>query len=238
MSEVFRAVAPWATASWVVSGIIYASMYWWGFGITTPPFVSFDVAGAYGIVPVISSAPVLAGYMLGSAMSWRWFPHGGGSGTAFANRTRPYLPVFYIILYFFMYWLMSYEKLFVVVIGMMPLAIAPIHLLLMDGGALKEVASAQLRGVLLDVIVMMPLCAALLGIHHGAAIRDGQNTLLPRRPVLQEVESGNRYVGHLGDYIVFFALDKERVVLQRVDAVDTVELVAAKEVEYAEPEVD
>ena len=227
MSDTFRAVVPWMTASWCVSGILYASIYWWGFGIALPAFLSLDAAGAYAIVPLIALIPALLGH-LPAALMWRWLPYGGGSHTRYAAAMRPHLPLLmlpvYVLIFFSPLYLHEHYLFFLLIPGLMGLAVTPIHIALIDRGALKAINPVELRAVLLNIIIMMPPCAALLGLNHGAVIRDGGTTLFLGRPVLQDNESQHYYVGHLGDYFVFYAPDTERVVLRRSDGIDTVEL--------------
>ena len=227
MPEIFRSVVPWITASWFVSGILYASIYWWGFGIAIPSFLSLETAGAYAIVPLIALIPALLGYLPGM-LTWRWLPYGGGAKSPYAVATRPYLPLLMAPIYLLIIWcavnLYQNYLLFVLTPSLMGFAATPLHIALIDRGALRAINPIELRAMLLNVIIMMPPCAALLGLNHGAIIRSGGTKLFLARPVLQDADTRHRYVGQLGNYFVFYSPDTERVILRRADAVDILEL--------------
>ncbi len=227
MPETFRSVIPWMTASWFASGILYSSIYWWGFGIAIPSFLSLDAAGTYAIVPLVSLIPALLGH-LPATLTWRWYPYGGGSNTWYAVATRPYLtllmlPAYLIIIWWTMY-LYDHYLFFLLVPGLIGLALTPLHIHLIDRGVWQAINPVELRAMLLNIAIMLPPCAALLGVNHGAVIRNGGTTLFLGRPVLQDNESRYHYVGYLGEHFVFYVPDTERVVLKRSDGIDTVEL--------------
>ena len=192
MPETFRSVVPWITASWFVSGVLYASIYWWGFGIAIPSFLSLDTAGAYAIVPLVALIPALLGYLPGM-LTWRWLPYGGGAKTPYAVATRPYWPLLMTPIYLLIIWyatkLYQDYRLFVIVPSLMGLAVTPFSIALVDRGALKAINPIELRSVLLGIIMMMPPCAALLGLNHGAVIRSGGTELFLARPVLHDTET-------------------------------------------------
>lgn len=227
MPEIFRSVVPWITASWFASGILYSSIYWWGFGIAIPSFLSLEAAGAYAIVPLIALIPTLLGH-LPSALTWRWFPYGGGAKTPLAVAIRPYrlllIAPIYLLIIWFAISLYHAPYLFLAIPGLMGIAATPFNIALIDRGALRAVNPIELRAMLLNIIIMMPPCAALLGLNHGAVIRSGGTTLFFARPVLQDAETRHRYVGQRGNYFVFYSPDTERVILRRADAFDTLEL--------------